>query len=163
MTYTLKQAAEATGKSKPTVLRAIQAGKISARRDDATQGWLIDPAELHRVYPPLPNDDTRTDTQHPKSDALKRDATVENAVETGVLRQEVALLREMLADRDKRVADKEETIADLRQRLDREGEERRAAQLKLTALLTDQSEKPEMKAAPVSRRRSWLQRLTGSN
>src|SRR3954451_23449426 len=51
--YTLKQAAVAIGKSKPTVLRAIQSGKISALRDEMTGGWLIEPAELHRLYPPV--------------------------------------------------------------------------------------------------------------
>ena len=53
MAYTLKQAAAVIGQSKPTVLRAIQAGKISAVRDETTGGWLIDPAELHRLYPPI--------------------------------------------------------------------------------------------------------------
>jgi hypothetical protein len=35
------------------VLRAIKAGRLSAQRDE-TGGWQIDPAELHRVFPPLP-------------------------------------------------------------------------------------------------------------
>jgi hypothetical protein len=30
----LKQAAAATGKSKPTILRAIQSGRISAEKDE---------------------------------------------------------------------------------------------------------------------------------
>src|SRR5689334_12118925 len=45
MPYTLKQAAEATGKSKPTILRAIQKGTISASRD-AHNEWQVEPAEL---------------------------------------------------------------------------------------------------------------------
>ena len=41
--------AGATGRTKPTILRAIQLGKISAQKDEHG-GWQIDPAELHRVY-----------------------------------------------------------------------------------------------------------------
>lgn len=53
MNYTLGEAAKATGKSKPTIQRAIKSGKISAfKKDDGSYG--IDPAELHRVFPALP-------------------------------------------------------------------------------------------------------------
>jgi hypothetical protein len=51
MTYSLQQAADAAGVNKSTVFRAIKAGKISATRNEHDQ-WLIEPAELHRVYPP---------------------------------------------------------------------------------------------------------------
>jgi len=51
MSYSLQQAADAAGVNKSTVLRAIQTGKISATRNEHGQ-WVIDPAELHRVYPP---------------------------------------------------------------------------------------------------------------
>ena len=49
--YSVKQAAEATGKTKPTILRAIQANRIAARKDEHGR-WQIDPAELDRVYRP---------------------------------------------------------------------------------------------------------------
>jgi len=49
--FTLAEAAKAIGKSKSTVLRSIRAGRISAVRDELTGGWLIEPAELHRLYP----------------------------------------------------------------------------------------------------------------
>ena len=109
MTYTLKQAAEAIGKSKPTVLRAIQAGRISATRSTANGGWLIEPAELHRIY----------ETVREASDETPRNGGAETA-ETRELRA--------------RLDDAHETIRDLRARLDTEAEERR----RLTALLTDQ-------------------------
>jgi hypothetical protein len=48
VSYTLPQAA--TGRDRSTILRAIKAGKLSATRDPAMHGWLIEPAELHRVY-----------------------------------------------------------------------------------------------------------------
>ena len=48
--YSLAQAAKAAGKSKPTLLRAIRAGRLSAtRHDDGT--YAIDPAELMRAFP----------------------------------------------------------------------------------------------------------------
>jgi len=50
--YTLKEAAEATGKGKPAILKAIQRGRISARKNEFGE-WTIDPSELHRVYPPV--------------------------------------------------------------------------------------------------------------
>ena len=50
MSYTLGQAARATGKSKPTIARAIQTGRISAARAE-NGSYTIDPAELSRVYP----------------------------------------------------------------------------------------------------------------
>jgi hypothetical protein len=51
MSYSLQQAAVAAGVNKSTILRAIRAGKVSATRDEHKQ-WLVEPAELHRVYPP---------------------------------------------------------------------------------------------------------------
>jgi excisionase family DNA binding protein len=51
MTYTLGMAARATGLSKSTIHRAIKNGRISATRTDAWS-FAIDPAELHRVFPP---------------------------------------------------------------------------------------------------------------
>ena len=51
MFYSLQQAADVVGVNKSTVLRAIQAGKVPATRNKRDQ-WLIEPAELRRVYPP---------------------------------------------------------------------------------------------------------------
>jgi hypothetical protein len=51
MTYSLQEAADAARVNKSTILRAIQAGKVSATRNEHDQ-WLIEPGELHRVYPP---------------------------------------------------------------------------------------------------------------
>ena len=51
MSYSLQQAADAAGVNKSTVFRAVKAGKVSASRSEHGQ-WLIEPAELHRVYPP---------------------------------------------------------------------------------------------------------------
>jgi hypothetical protein len=80
MAYSLKQAADAVGKTRPTILRAIQSNKISAIKDAHGQ-WQIEPAELHRVYAPIPDVHERETEQN-----------------SNVLEREVALLRELVAD-----------------------------------------------------------------
>jgi hypothetical protein len=50
--YTLSTAAAAVGRNKNAILRAINAGKISAAKDK-NDDWQIEPSELHRLYPPL--------------------------------------------------------------------------------------------------------------
>ncbi len=50
MTYTLGQAAKATGKSKSTISKALKNGTISAEKG-ANGAFKIDPSELHRVFP----------------------------------------------------------------------------------------------------------------
>ena len=59
MKLSASEAAKRTGKSVPTITRAIRSGKISAERADSGS-YLIDPAELFRVFPALtrPNDET---------------------------------------------------------------------------------------------------------
>jgi len=52
MPHTLREAAKAVGRDRSTLVRAIRTGRLSATRDVATGAWLIEPAELHRVYPP---------------------------------------------------------------------------------------------------------------
>jgi hypothetical protein len=79
--YNLATAAASAGINKSTVLRHIKAGKISATRDE-TGGWQIDPAEFHRIFPPL-----KIATDHPTPQ--QRDATTD---------QLVAELRAIIAD-----------------------------------------------------------------
>lgn len=85
--YNLATAAAAAGINKSTVLRHIKAGKISATRDEAG-GWQIDPAEFHRIFPPLK---IATDHLAPQ----QRDATTDQLV--AELRAVIADLRQ---DRD---------------------------------------------------------------
>jgi hypothetical protein len=70
MSYSLKQAAEATGKTKTTILRAIQTNKLSATKD-VMGAWQIDPAELHRVYKAVGDADVRQ-TQRSASELYER-------------------------------------------------------------------------------------------
>jgi len=51
MSYSLAEAAQATGLNRSTILRAIKRGAISGVRDEAG-AWALEPAELHRVFPP---------------------------------------------------------------------------------------------------------------
>ena len=129
MAHTLAEAAKATGRDRSTILRAIRVGKLSADRDPLTGAWLIEPAELHRVYDPV---DAQGDAQ---GNAQARTG------DSAVLHREIDLLRERLVEKD-------DVIDDLRRRLDKEAEERR----KLTAMLTDQ--RPAVVQEPVRRR--WL-------
>ena len=63
--YTIATAAAAVGRNKTAILRAIEAGKVSAAKDE-NGDWQIDPAELHRIYPPLRGASTRTNEMHPQ-------------------------------------------------------------------------------------------------
>jgi excisionase family DNA binding protein len=68
MSYTLATAAAACGVNKSTILRAIKAGKISAVRDEHGQ-WQVEPAELHRVYPPVATPGTDATRRYVPADA----------------------------------------------------------------------------------------------
>lgn len=63
--YTIALAAAAVGRNKTAILRAIEAGKISGVKDENGE-WHIDPAELHRVYPPLVSESKRAKNMHPQ-------------------------------------------------------------------------------------------------
>ena len=133
MPYTLTQAAEATGKSKSTILRSIQSGRLSAARDELTQGWIIEAAELHRLYPPVASD-TGSGTH------LIRHAPPHELSE---LRREIAHKEELLAVEQRERQRYQDTIDELRRMLAASDEERRTTLRQLTCLLTDQRESPE--------------------
>jgi hypothetical protein len=46
--------------NRTTILRAIKSGKISGAKDEHGE-WHIEPAELHRVYPPVARTEARPD------------------------------------------------------------------------------------------------------
>jgi hypothetical protein len=61
--YTIATAAAAVGRNKTAILRAIKNKRIPVAKDK--NGELqIDPAELHRVYPPLRNASMKDDDTH---------------------------------------------------------------------------------------------------
>ena len=85
MPYTLGQAAKATGLSKPTISEAIKKGRISAQKNESGS-FEIDPAELHRVYPPV-------NTKPPISE---HEQTQETVSENTQLKAKVDALGELL-------------------------------------------------------------------
>jgi hypothetical protein len=91
--YNLGSAAAATGLNKSSVLRAIKAGRISATKSEVGE-WQIQPAELHRVYPPVA--ETTEPAQPEQSGATVRVAGLE--AEIRGLRDVAELLRAQLTE-----------------------------------------------------------------
>jgi len=80
-----RDAAKLAGKDRSTILRAIETGRMSAQKTE--RGYLIDPAELERVFGPLRPPDANADAPPEVAYAeVARAATLE---------REVELLREM--------------------------------------------------------------------
>jgi len=94
MKYTAGQAAKATGVATATITRALKSGKISGQKD-GNGAWMIDPSELHRVFPPV------SLKEHEKP-FMKQNATLyatdETPSENSALQREIQLLRETLVD-----------------------------------------------------------------
>jgi excisionase family DNA binding protein len=162
----LLEAAQRVGRSKPTILRAIQAGKISASRDEHTGEWRIEPSELFRVYQPLPegidasvqtgDDETSRTTSTDERNGLM---TGDNSTSVVVAELE-AIKRQLNQECEERARERrqlEDTVSDLRRRLDASEEERRQKDAQLTHLLTDQREKHDGPPPP----RGLLHRLFG--
>jgi hypothetical protein len=137
MAYTLGQAAKATGKSKPTISNAIESGRLSASKD-AFGRWQIDPAELHRVYPPDLTASNDSEHQSRQTD--------------GINSAEVVRLKATVEGLEKLCRQIEDERDSLRTQLAEANEERRTTLRQLTALLTDQ--RPE-KQEPAPAKRRW--------
>ena len=112
MKFSLGQAAKEVAKSKATIHRYVQTGRLSAERQD-DGSYQIEASELFRVFPhagvllePPQNpphetirNPTEPNTEHPGNQGA-----------TSALTTEIDLLRERLADKDKRLADKDDVI-----------------------------------------------------
>ena len=83
MKYTLKEAADAVGKDKSTIQRAIKSGRISATINDIGN-YEIDPSELYRVFEPVA-------VQHSESIASQQTATDLQRSEIEHLKAQLAL------------------------------------------------------------------------
>ena len=122
MSYTLNEAAKATGKSKTTIHRALKSGKISANKTDSG-AYAIEPAELHRVFPSVPTERNAERSigngeEHPHDDF-------------GTLRIQLESVKN---ERERERQQLQETIADLR-------EDRNRWRQQATALLDDKRPK----------------------
>ena len=142
MPQTLGEAAKAVGKNRTTLLRAVKSGKLSATYDDALGGWLVEPAELHRIFPPISTTDAGASAA--QGGASTRSTSASGA--SGEMRELRARLEAFEAGQRLR----DEVIEDLRRRLDTATQQLGEA-LQQVRLLTDQRTTP-----PAPPRRSWL-------
>lgn len=94
MKYTAGQAAKATGVATATITRALKSGRISGQKDESG-AWVIDPSELHRVFPPVSKQDSATPNTQDHATARE---TPERGPEISALEREVQTLREALSD-----------------------------------------------------------------
>ena len=141
MSYTLGEAAKATGMSKAAISRAIKNGTLSAAKQD-NGSYKIDPAELHRVYPPV------AEQRVAHEQAGRYDATGLN----GELNAENRELRAKLEAATQRLTDKDAVIDDLREDRDRwrtQAEKLLLSDQRGQAIITP----PPETAAPA--KRSW--------
>ncbi len=99
MSLSLNQAAKAASRSKATLSKDLNSGKLSGTKVDSR--WLIDEAELFRCYPPKSTSPVATTDPEPQ---------MELAVEVAVLRErdkhhqnEVDRLQALLDEKDKRL------------------------------------------------------------
>jgi excisionase family DNA binding protein len=101
MSYSLAEAAKATGLYKSTILRSIKAGRLTGTKDARGQ-WQIEPAELHRVYAPASSGNGAPATQRAFTQAT---ALIEAQARAALAEQRLADLKaaldDMKAQRDK--------------------------------------------------------------
>jgi hypothetical protein len=91
MPLSLAQAAAETGLHRSSILRAIKRGTISGTRD-ASGAWVVEPAELFRVFTPA----VRTGES---ADATRQGAQADAAaIQLAGMAVEVGMLREQLGD-----------------------------------------------------------------
>ncbi len=143
MAYTLSEAATATGKVKSTIFKACKNGRISYTKDSNGQ-LLIEPAELHRVFPPISENAEISTDEATKKTVSNAEFSGGNGLENRLLEQELRFLREKLADVERLKEDERralsERIEDLRGERDKllRVIEEQAGSVKL---LTDQRER----------------------
>ncbi len=94
MPYSLAEAAKATGTNKTTILRAIKSGKVSGSKDEHGT-WLVEAAELHRVYPPA---DQRSDARNGSTQQYAAPHAPAYEAQIAALRDTAELLRAQLED-----------------------------------------------------------------
>ncbi len=141
----VRDAAKLTGKDRSTITRAIEKGRLSASRDDVGR-FLIDPAELERVFGTLLSadvlDDDRTIAEHKDTRAMHDDARA----------RELELVREMLEreriERERERHSWEDERSFMRGLLDKHTDQIR--------LLTDQRER--LSEPKPSRLARWFRR-----
>ncbi len=122
---TIKQASQETGKDRTTLLRAIQKGTITAKKDQ-NNAWVIEPSELFRIY-------ARTKQSHranahdatsvhavniqdtPAHIGYKTPDITQTFIELAEARTAREFLERQLKEQMERIALLQETVKDLRQ------------------------------------------------
>lgn len=116
MSWSVSRAARETGLSKSTISRAIKSGRISAARQH-DGSYLIEPAELFRVYPrnvaQLPSD-----ARHDAVRNQLQEASATTSKEIELLKLKLVMTEELLAQERENSKRQHETVQDLRKRLD---------------------------------------------
>lgn len=153
---TAGEAARATGKSVPTITRAIKQQRIKGGVTKGENGqYQIDPAALFNVYPPLDPVKERDSNAQPQTQG---DATL--LLDTAYAAA-LDAMKEVIAAKDALISDKEGTIDQYKKRL-----------AQAENLLTDQRDYAEKIQADVavahkesvelgSRKLTWYERFTG--
>ena len=116
MSWSVSRAARETGLSKSTISRAIKSGRISATRQH-DGSYLIEPAELFRVYP----HNAAQPPLGPRHDAVRNpleEASATRSNEVELLKLKLAMTEELLAQERENSQRQQETVQDLRKRLD---------------------------------------------
>ena len=157
--FTIGQAAEATGKAKSTIKKAIDNGELSVA-EKTSRGFKIDAAALHNVFP------IKT-VERSENRSNEQIETPEKTSANSALDAELKALREKIesgeAERTRERGQLEDQIADLRSRLDKsEGaRERTEARLedqrnKMETMLTEQAKPAEVMPEPTPKRKKFL-------
>jgi len=110
-TLSLKQAADAVGKTKPTILKAIQKGKVIANKNEEG-AWIVNVASLCQSYKMLPDFIQKHETGNTSqttSSELPR--TTEGNTN---LTHEIIELRAKVEVLSERIQDKNDSISDLK-------------------------------------------------
>ena len=155
----LKQAAEFAGVTKPTVLKHIKAGRVSAQKD--TEGrWWFDVAELVRVYgePETGNGFKTVSGNTPVTNWNHLSFQQETAVQQ-------LLLDELRQQLEEQKAERERERDEMRRLLEREQDRHERERGELIALLREKEATiklltPQLTLNPPTRRHWWA-RLFG--
>ena len=140
MHLTLGQAAKEVGRSKPTILNAINKGRISARKSE-TGAWEIDPAELFRVYKRVEPSNGEEGAEPPARETLSPTPLEEG--KAAALEAELRGLKDVLEQMRERLSDKDRELDDARKVRD----DLMAQVRSQTALLTDMRSDAEKERA----------------
>jgi len=132
MKLTVNQAAEATGKAKSTISKAINSGKLSHEKGPRN-AKLIEESELFRVFPPTGNDQTES----PVANSQNEHGNSALQVEVDALRREIENTN---LERERERAQLTDQIEELRDQV----KEQRSDFRQTLAVLEDQRDKAPM-------------------